>query len=38
MISFNVQDTDTKALLLIRKTAHKITIAKPNIFYIIYDT
>ena len=29
---------DTKSLFLIRKTSHKITIAKSNIFYIIYDT
>ena len=38
MISFNVQDTDTKTLFLIRKTSHKITVVKPNIFHIIYDT
>ena len=29
---------DTKTLFLIRKTSHKITIVKPNIFYKIYDT
>ena len=29
---------DTKTLFLITKTSHKITIVKPNIFYIIYDT
>ena len=29
---------DTKTLILIRKTSLKITIVKPNIFYIIYDT
>ena len=27
-----------KTLFLIRKTSHKITIAKPNTFYIIHDT
>ena len=29
---------DTKTLFLIRKTSHKITIVKPNIFYMIHDT
>ena len=28
---------DTKALFLMRKISHKITIVKPSIFYIIYD-
>ena len=32
------QIQDTKPLLLIRKTSHKITTVKPNIFDIIYDT
>ena len=28
----------TKTLFLIRKTSHKITIVRPNIFYIIHNT
>ena len=29
---------DTKTLFLMRRISHKITIVKPNIFYIIHDT
>ena len=38
ILSTRYKIQDTKTLFLIRKTSHKITAVKPNIFYIIHDT